>query len=463
MTCPPPSISGRRFGRSFECYNTLSSANVGAKDIGKVKVDCRFRLSKSKWGVLGNAERPVGIVYLDLNFDQPKDCRLSSATVLVTLDDEIGDEERDRRRQVAIISQGGSLQMTDYFGPKQLSGKTTTVHTKSTYRFTPEFNVMGNGIGGLGKDKETTRLSTGRWTFTGKLQSGETAAYRALKWELSENELDLQSQPRSIFHTGFIFEHTLRPCYMRVEITGKLQRTRDYMRSMKFPAPRPKKQGETVVRIDLGPQHRCGDRLDSLADSLAMAMEMENCEEISVEVSEAMPAVYQEVGNQQGPLGATSNSAPPLLSGAPMGRIDNPPVQPQILSAPIAEDPLREALARAHLSFPLPDRIRPRAPESMSASSAETLVEVEERDEEIPTALQDEKTGEPEMENESKEAGAAMPAVKDVVKSEKELATVQRTIIQISEQFPVMMFIIYAFFNFLGLFLGKQTLIEKEV
>jgi hypothetical protein len=463
MTCPQPSISGRKFGRSFECYDTLSSANVGAKEIGKVKVDCRFRLSKSKWGVLGNAERPVGIVYLDLNFDQPKDCRLSSATVLVTLDHEIVDEERDRRQQVAIISQGGSLQMTDYFGPKQLSGKPTTVHTKSTYRFTPEFNVMGNGIGGLGKDKETTRLFTGRWAFTGKLHSGETAACRALKWELSENELDLQSQTRSIFHTGFTFEHTLRPCYMRVEITGKLQRMRDYIRSMKFPAPRPKKQGETVVRIDLGPQHKSGDRLDSLADSLAMAMEMENYEEISVEVPESMPAVYQEVGNQQGRPEATSNSAPPLMSGVAIGRIDNPPVPPQILSAPIAEDPLREALARAHLTFPLPDRIRPRAPESTSASSAATLVEIEEKGEEMPIALQDAQKGEPEVKNESKEAGVAIPAVQDTVKSEKELATVQRTIIQISKQFPAMMFMIYAFFGFIDLFVGKQALIEKEV
>ncbi|ELR03077.1 hypothetical protein VC83_08568 [Pseudogymnoascus destructans] len=99
--------------------------------------------------------------------------------VLSTLDHEIGVEEENRRPEPVSIRRASSLQMTK-------SGEQTTVIKKSIYRLTPEVNVMGNG--GLGKDVETTQKVTSRWTFTRQLRPGKAAAYRTLKWELSENE-----------------------------------------------------------------------------------------------------------------------------------------------------------------------------------------------------------------------------------------------------------------------------------
>ncbi|OBT82905.1 hypothetical protein VE02_08575 [Pseudogymnoascus sp. 03VT05] len=467
MISQQPRISARKFGRSFECFDTLSSASVGNRELGKVKIDCRFRLSKSKWGVLGNAERSAGILYMDLCFDQPKDCRLSSATVLLTLDHEIGVEEKDRRPEPVSISRASSLQMTNYFGPRQLSGKQTAVKMKSIYRLTPEVNVMGTGLGGLGKDVETTREVTSRWTFTGQLQAGKTAAYRTLKWELSENELDLQSLHSSTIHTGFAFEHDQKPCYLRVEITGKLQRVRDRIRkNLKFPPQRPKHQGETIVKIDLGPQHKFDTRLDSLADGLAMAMEMENYGKIPVEMPEAIPALFQEVSNQQSQLAATSNPAPPPSSEeAIIGLIDLTPAQPPMLTAPVpvavAEDPLIKELARAHLFFPHSTQKRRRVLESMSSSSTMALVEVEERNEEISAALKDAQNGVPEVQKEFKEAGQAIHAVQDLVKTEKE--GVDAALVEAFIRSPAFLFLIRVFASFLDLFAKKQASVKTKI
>lgn len=469
MTSQQPGISARKFGRSFECFDTLSSASVGNRELGKVKIDCRFCLSKSKWGVLGNAERSAGILYMDLRFDQPKDCRLSSATVLLTLDHEIGAEEKNRRPEPVSIRRASSLQMTNYFGPRQLSGEKTTVNKRSIYRLTPEVNVMGNGLGGLGKDVETMQKVTSRWTFTGQLQPGKTAAYRTLKWELSENELDLQSLHSSTIHTGFTFEHDQTPCYLRVEITGKLRRVRDRVRkNLKFPPQRPKNQGETIVKIDLGPQHKFNTRLDSLADGLAMAMEMENYGAIPVEMPEAVPALFQEVINQQSQLAATSNLAPPPSSEeAIIGRIDLTPAHPPILTAPVtvpvAEDPLIKELARAHLSFPHPAHIRRRVPESRSASLTVTLVEVEEeRSEEIPAALQGAQNGVPEVQKEFKDAVQAIHAVQDLVKPEKQEVDADLERLMRLSQFPALLFLIHVFASFLDLFAKKQASVKKK-
>lgn len=468
MASQQPRISARKFGRSFECFDTLSSANVGNRELGKVKIDCRFRLSKSKWGVLGNAERSAGILYMDLCFDQPKDCRLSSATVLLTLDHEIGVDEKNRRREPESIPRGSSLQMTNYFGPRQLSGEQTTVHKRSIYRLTPEVNVMGNGLGGMGKDVETTQKVTSRWTFTGQLQAGKTAAYRTLKWELSENELDLQSLHSSTIHTGFAFEHDQTPCYLRVEIAGKLQRVRDRIKHLKFPPQRPKNQGETIVKIELGPQHKFDTRLDSIADGLAMAMEMENYGAIPVEMPEAIPALFQEVINQQSQLAATSNPAPPPPSEeAIIGRIDLTPAQPPMITAPVpepvAEDPLIKELARAHLCFPHTSQIRRRIPMSMSSSSTVTLVEAEELSEEISAALKDEQNGVPEVQEEFKEAGQAIHAVQDLVKTEKEeVDAALETFMRLSQS-PALLFLIRVFVGLLDLFAKKQVSVKTEI
>jgi hypothetical protein len=156
---------------------------------------------------------------MDLSFDQPKECRLSSATVLVTLEEYLN--ESDNARVPAVLS--SSLQVTDRYGPKQLSGEQKTMPVKKIYHFTPTVNAIGNGGGGVGVDTEKTITYVDRWISTGQLLPGKCefrshvrgTTYRTIKWELTENDLESRSVHTKSIHTGFAFQHEGKPFYIR--------------------------------------------------------------------------------------------------------------------------------------------------------------------------------------------------------------------------------------------------------
>ncbi|KAF7865733.1 hypothetical protein EAF04_005899 [Stromatinia cepivora] len=127
-----PLIS-RKYGQHFVRLEAESAASLNCREFGKVTVDCRLCLSKSQWGVLGENERPAGIIYMDLNFNQPADCRLSSATVVITLER----YETAEERTPGANNMASSLCVTDHFGPKQLKGELRTMPVEKKYQFTP--------------------------------------------------------------------------------------------------------------------------------------------------------------------------------------------------------------------------------------------------------------------------------------------------------------------------------------
>ncbi|CBF73405.1 hypothetical protein AN7862.2 [Aspergillus nidulans FGSC A4] len=117
------------------------------------------------------------IIYMDIAIDQPTNCQLESARVLITLDDPA--ETRTRREG------GKPLQMTDYYGPKQLSREVTKVTVARSVHLVPQVNVMGSGGGGIGVEKERSASYLTRWSFTSGLLTREhlSQCYRTLKWE----------------------------------------------------------------------------------------------------------------------------------------------------------------------------------------------------------------------------------------------------------------------------------------
>jgi hypothetical protein len=327
----------RKYGpSSFERFDHLSAASLGSRELGKVLVDCRFRLSQSKWGTLGDDNNPAGILYMDLSFNQPKDCRLSSATVLVTLE---YDPEPDCDRKVGTTT-SNCLQVTEWFGPKELRGPEKIMMVKKIFHFTPNVNALGNGAGGVGIDTEKTSTHNSRWTFSGQILPGKDkrgrsvrgAAYRTLKWELNENELESRSIHNNVIHTAFTFEHEGKPFYLRVKIKGKLQRTKDRIKHhLKFPPDRNKGQGSTLTLISLGKGNSFSKRLDKLASGLPIAMQKENQDATPLEMQDTLPASFQEepintiVSNNLG--NAVGSKPPSLLQGAPLLAIEDQTIQ----------------------------------------------------------------------------------------------------------------------------------------
>ncbi|OQE06639.1 hypothetical protein PENVUL_c017G06132 [Penicillium vulpinum] len=279
-----PARFARKCGPTFSTLDHLSNASLCSHEMGRVQIDCRFRLSKTQWGVLGGGNTPAAVLYMDLTFDQPKDCQLTSAVVAITMEESDIEPHRERKQTVSRTrprlrhptqdSDHGlaedstgylapatvdtvsdlttrsrrCLQVTPYYGPHELAGKPTQVTIKETQRFTPEINVLGQGGGGVGYDHEKSIEQTSQWTFTGKVLSGtqsqhtysaigssrprrnhrrpnpEPSVYRTMKWELNEDDNQAQSQHSSVIHTAFAFEHDMEPFYIRIDIQGKLQR-----------------------------------------------------------------------------------------------------------------------------------------------------------------------------------------------------------------------------------------------
>lgn len=284
----------RGYGRcDYERFDhiTTSHVNAGRGKIGEVEVDCRFFFTKSRWGYLGSdygsEGTPGGIIYLDLDFHQPSDCRLRAATVVVTLTDHDNEHQRPVTHPTSR-----PVKFTSHYGPRHMRGAERAMQKRTIKQFTPHVEVMGQGAGGLGVNKERLLITTSRWNFSGHLGSTKGSNWdNQLKWVLEENFHEKQSMHSNVIHTGFAFEHNASRFFMTVEVTGKLVRTRDQLRqSLRF------KHGEKAVTIKFEWKngYSCPALLDNIARDLHLAMEHENRRSIPAEIPDALPVDFTE-------------------------------------------------------------------------------------------------------------------------------------------------------------------------
>jgi len=229
---------------------------------------------------------------MDLSFDQPYNYRLASARVIITLED-LPPEDTMRQQQE---SDSYPVQITEHYGPKNLTGEATNVVFTKTLHLTPDLNFLGNGGGGLGIDREKALAYNSRWSFKGQRHAiGASPEYRTLEWELRENEEVTHPSHPNVINTAFTFQHNDKPFRMRVDIQGRLRSTRhrirNKMRNLRFPPHSDKDQGSSEVLV----RPRNNSRpLDSLARGLERALEKENYMRIPVQVPEALPVTFAD-------------------------------------------------------------------------------------------------------------------------------------------------------------------------
>lgn len=292
----PLLLSGtRKYGRyeSFERIDDRSSghASIGSRNIGKINIDCQLLFKKSQWGVLGDMRSPAGIMFLNLNFGPPQGCRVKSATITITLDEE--DSCLESYRSGRIFHESGCpVQMTEWFGPRGLAGQSKTSEVSRTTRLTPEVHVLGSGGGGLGIDSRKAFTHSARWSFNGQLLPGRgknSWAYKSLRWDLDENELESQSFHSNKVRTAFTFQHSGQPFLLKVDIDGRLAKRNDRMKSKFKFGTSSKKEGKVVTLVDFQDYSRFQQRLDLVAQGIPRAMEMQNFEDIPVEVLDSVP------------------------------------------------------------------------------------------------------------------------------------------------------------------------------
>ncbi|KAI1757590.1 hypothetical protein F4782DRAFT_525400 [Xylaria castorea] len=289
---PRPELStvdsySRKFGRyDFKRFDHLVSqhASLGAASLGKIHVDCKFLFKKSKWGTLEGRDS-AGIVYLDLAFSQPSDCRLKSATVQVTLDD----DDEHLVQQFPPQASRPPVQIVKY-GPRHMTGEPQYERIAIHNRFIPSVEVGPfGGAGGVGRESAKVTVRECRWMFESHLMTGgrkrgmNNWAYKVLQWQITENELETQSLHSNTVHTAFSFVHGGQPFFMRVGVSGKLEsRTSDLghqirhtMRKLKFPS-NPQSARYATTLINFNGRHKFTTPLDGLVQGLELAMEHDN-------------------------------------------------------------------------------------------------------------------------------------------------------------------------------------------
>ncbi|KAI0420812.1 hypothetical protein F5X98DRAFT_330745 [Xylaria grammica] len=297
----------RRYGPyDIQRFDDLLQASVGAAYIGKVHVDCKFLFKKSQWGTLDN--RKAGIIYLDLTFIQPSDCRLSSAIIQVTLDDE-------DKYLIQEFPNGGAMSPLQIrkCGPRQMLGypryETVTAHNK----YTPEVEIGSiASIGGVGHESVKKTVRDCWWKFEGHLKTNgktKTGTYKVLQWHVTENDLQTQPLHSNTVHTAFSFDHGGQPFFMHVEVSGKLRsKTSDFrhkigrgVKNLKF--PRSSQRSFTTTLIHFNKPEIFTTPLDEFEKCLDQDMQLCNM---------TQPIVLAEVQGQR-----PSESQPPTSPQQP--------------------------------------------------------------------------------------------------------------------------------------------------
>lgn len=330
---------------------------------------------------------------MELDFDQPSDCDLESATIQLTLDEE--DQGLDPYRVESLPPSECPVLITDYYGPGQIVGTSKRVLVRKALKIEPSVNVVGNGggLGGITTEKAYEHES--RWTFRSHRVpeakgSGKKWGHRILRWEMTENDIEKSTHSNKVY-TAFAYEHSGQPFLMKIEISGKLRKRSDRLKAnlgRKF-GPRARKQEDistTLVGAYLG--HR--RPLDELAKGLANAMEMQNYMSSPLVVHDAQPASFHQVtqdaasstntalepsagGTDQPRIEGTTSRPALRINGQTLDMLENTPVR--ALQDPT--EPTLENLARVGEYFRTPIRheaIRGDISEASGHSSATTLV-----------------------------------------------------------------------------------------
>ncbi|GAQ43005.1 hypothetical protein AtubIFM56815_008456 [Aspergillus tubingensis] len=207
--------------RHVDVCRKQSSASLGSLKFGKLRVDCCWLKSKTQWGKLRGQD--TGLIYLNLTFHQPADCKLSQATITINFHEVEYFSGRNPK---------SDLEITEFFGPQILTGEKRERQVSETLEAIPRVGAANVNVEGIGVSRKSQVTYASRWKFTGSrftdnsLDDSYVASsrYRQLIWHLEENDLDRQAVHHSIVHTALAFHHDTFPFYIVLQIEVKMQR-----------------------------------------------------------------------------------------------------------------------------------------------------------------------------------------------------------------------------------------------
>ncbi|XDG09471.1 hypothetical protein ABKA04_009086 [Annulohypoxylon sp. FPYF3050] len=282
---------GRRYGKyDYGKFEVLRTSNhiLGAKRIGDIDVACKFLLEESRWGVLTPSKDPSGIIYLELTFSEPIDCRLKGVTIDVTLKEleELKISRVPFRENYNSTTTEIPVHIIRY-GPKTLQGGFAEAVKVKQKAVTPSIEVLGAAeFSGVGYNSQTKQILQSQWRFMGQGLPNAQGHQTRLSWRLVESKLEFQSSHDNKFFTAFAFRHSGQPFLIQVEVSGEVEKgasylfhkTKQKLKKLKFPME--PKMATTLVDFSKN-GHLFRDPLDELVRQLPEEMVERNMKPIA--------------------------------------------------------------------------------------------------------------------------------------------------------------------------------------
>ncbi|GKZ38163.1 hypothetical protein AbraIFM66950_010158 [Aspergillus brasiliensis] len=248
-------------------------------------------MSKTQWGELRGQD--AGLMYLDLTFHQPADCKLSQATITMNFHEA---SERPRR-----LRNSSDLEITEFFGPQTLTGEKRERQVSKTFEAIPKVGAANASVEGIGISRKSQVNYASRWKFTGSRFTNDSddysyrpssSRYRQLVWHLEENELERQAVHHSVVHTALAFHHDSSPFYLDLQIEVKMRRWHHRVRQRLICPPRGQK---ALTRAKITPVVSGTDdpHFSNLVRNIDQAMVQANLHPVA-EVSDPKPAVFPD-------------------------------------------------------------------------------------------------------------------------------------------------------------------------
>ncbi|KAJ5971445.1 uncharacterized protein N7479_001363 [Penicillium vulpinum] len=234
--------------RYVDVCQAQSSASLCDIKVERTRIDCCFLMSKTRWGQLHN--KPSGVMYLDLTFHQPTNCKLAEATITMNF----------QNTQETRLLPLENIEVTEFFGPSILSGEKRERQISTTLEVNPKVGTGSSNIEGAGWSQRSDTSYASRWRFTGSRFVAEPSSsldalnsrssrYQQLVWHLEENELENQAIHHSTVHSAVAFHHDSKPFYLDLQIEVKLHRWHHRLKQRLICPPRSRRV-YTRAKID---------------------------------------------------------------------------------------------------------------------------------------------------------------------------------------------------------------------
>ncbi|GAB7354515.1 hypothetical protein MBLNU459_g4982t1 [Dothideomycetes sp. NU459] len=151
---------------------SLDDHSLGSRLFRKAHVDCRLLNSRTQWGIVD--KKRAGLLFLQLEFNQPKDCRMKQVSI---------------NMEFSSPSDPQCHPIIKKHAPASICGEDFQQQAKTVKKFAPYVNAGGFGGGSLGEASRSLDYTTSfRWLFTGHKRANGDAQYTQLVWTLDDQE-----------------------------------------------------------------------------------------------------------------------------------------------------------------------------------------------------------------------------------------------------------------------------------